>query len=304
MTLAELVPLALKGSIAALVFSIGLETAPKELAHFLKRPGQLLRSLVSMSLMMPIVALLLVQVLDLRKSVEIILVALALSPVPPILPRKLVHAGGRHAYIMALLFSVSAFSVLSIPVAGLLLDRMFAARINIPPSLIGGLVLSTVVGPTVAGMLVRLAAPKLAARIERPLSTVANVLLVLAGALVLVKTAPAMWAQIGDSTLLAISLFVVSGLVIGHLLGGPAQADRLVLALATASRHPGIAIAIAHVTFPEETAVLAAAVIYLVITFVLTVPYVVWRRRVMAATHSSPSVAPPAGTPPEPRSEP
>jgi len=51
-----------------------------------------------------------------------------------------------------------------------------------------------------------------------------------------------------------------------------------VLALATATRHPGIAIAIAHINFPNEQAVPAAVVIYLVVSAVLSVPYLAWRK--------------------------
>lgn len=50
------------------------------------------------------------------------------------------------------------------------------------------------------------------------------------------------------------------------------------LALATATRHPGIAIAIAHINFPNEQAVPAAVVIYLVVSAVLSVPYLAWRK--------------------------
>ena len=79
------------------------------------------------------------------------------------------------------------------------------------------------------------------------------------------------------------SIFVVCGLIVGHLLGGPEPDDRTVLAIATASRHPGIALAIAHINYPEEKQLAAAVLIFLLTNAALTAPYVFWRRRVRRA---------------------
>lgn len=279
MPLAELVPLALKTSISVLVFTIGLGTAPQELAYFLRHPGQLFRSLISMNLVMPVITVLIVLIFPLHPAVEITLVALAFSPVPPILPQKLVRAGGGHAYVMALLFSAALFALISIPVGGVILDAIFPAKIRIPLGPVVPLILSTVIVPTLAGILVRVIAPKPAARIAGPLAVAATVLLLVAAVLIIIKAGPMILAQIGNGTFAALAAFVISGLVVGHLLGGPTAGDRSVLALATASRHPGIAIAIGHLVHPTEKAVPAAVMLYLLISVAISVPYVMWRKR-------------------------
>jgi BASS family bile acid:Na+ symporter len=92
-----------------------------------------------------------------------------------------------------------------------------------------------------------------------------------------------MLALLGDGTLLAIVLFLVLGLLAGHLLGGPTPGDRSVLALATASRHPGVALVIAQLAFPTEKAVLAALLLYLVAGMIVTLPYVRWRKKALDA---------------------
>jgi BASS family bile acid:Na+ symporter len=283
MSLAELVLPALQASVAVLVFTIGLGTTPAELMHLARRPGKLVRSLVSMNLVMLAVAVGIVMVLPLAGPMKIMLVALALSPIPPILPKKLVKAGGGHDYVMALLCTASVFAIIWIPLAGEALDRIFPADITIPPTPVAMLVSMTVLGPTLAGVVMRLIAPRLAQRIAGPLGTVATLLLLCGLGLILVKAGPAMLALIGNGTLLAIVAFVLLGLVAGHLLGGPDPGDRSVLALATASRHPGVALAIAHITFPAEQAVTAAALLYLVTSIVVTVPYVAWRRKALDA---------------------
>jgi len=279
MSLAEIVPLVLKLSIVTLVFTIGLGTEPRELTDLLRRPAQLLRSLAAMSLVMPIVAVVLVKLFTLSPPVEVMLVCLSLSPIPPILPKKMVKAGGGHAYVMALLCTASLFAIVWAPLAGLLLDKIFAAQITIPAVPVAELVGMTVLGPVIAGIVVRAAVPKLAERAAGPLSTVATVLLLLFLVLLLVKLGPAILSLIGHGTLFAIVAFLVVGLAVGHLLGGPKEGDRTVLALATASRHPGVALSLAGIVFPAERAVAPAILLYLLVGLVVTLPYVSWRRK-------------------------
>ena len=81
------------------------------------------------------------------------------------------------------------------------------------------------------------------------------------------------------------------GLAAGHLLGGPDSQQRPVLALSTATRHPGIAIAIAAVNFPDQKLAPAAMLMYLLVSAVVAKPYLVWLKR-----HSIAPVPTPAGT--------
>jgi BASS family bile acid:Na+ symporter len=69
------------------------------------------------------------------------------------------------------------------------------------------------------------------------------------------------------------------GLAIGHFLGGPLSENRTALAISTASRHPGIAIAIAAANFPEQTLVTPAIFLYLLVTAVVSIPYLLWSKR-------------------------
>ncbi len=50
-----------------------------------------------------------------------------------------------------------------------------------------------------------------------------------------------------------------------HLLGGPDPDDRTALALATASRHPGVALLIPTGNFPNQKLVAPAMVLYLIV---------------------------------------
>ena len=292
MTLAALIVLILKVSIAVLVFTAGLETRPRELTHLLRHPGRLLIALTSMNVVMLGVAVALVVLFPLNPAVRVALVALALSPVPPVLPKKLIKAGGGHDYVMALLFSASIFAVVWTAVAGELLDRIFPADITIPPLAVAKVVSMTVLGPTLAGVVVRLMSPSLAARIAAPMAALATVLLLAGLGLILAKSAPQMVGLMGDGTLLAIVVFLVAGLLVGHVLGGPTPGERSVLALATASRHPGVALAIAQLTFPAEKSVPTALLLYLVAGAVVTLPYVRWRRKALDGVRTAVEATP------------
>jgi len=61
---------------------------------------------------------------------------------------------------------------------------------------------------------------------------------------------------------------------VGHLLGGPE-----LLALATASRRPGVALLIAAENFPDQKPVAPALVLYVIVGAIASVPYTRWRRR-------------------------
>ena len=62
-------------------------------------------------------------------------------------------------------------------------------------------------------------------------------------------------------------------------LGGSDDEDRSVLALASAARHPGVAMAVASANFPDQKLAPAAILLYLLLSALLSIPYVVWRRR-------------------------
>jgi BASS family bile acid:Na+ symporter len=292
MTLAALIVLIMKASIVVLVFTVGLGTKPRELTLLLRRPGQLVRSLVSMNVVMLALAVAITLLFPLKGAVKVMLVALALSPVPPALPQKLIKVGVSHDYMMALLFSASVFAIVWIPFAGEMLNRIFPANIALPPLPVAKLVSMTVLGPTAVGVVVRLLAPRLAERIAAPAAAVATVLLLAGLSLILGKAGRSMLALLGDGTLLAIVVFLVIGLLAGHLLGGPSPGDRSVLALATDLRHPGVALTIAQITFPAEKSVLAGLLLYLITGLVVTMPYVRWRRKALA--EDTPLAATPA----------
>lgn len=93
MDLATLVMAAIQASVYLVVFSLGLASTQEDALYVLRRPGHLVRSLLSMNVVMPLVAAGLAAVFDFTRGLNIALVALAVSPVPPILPKRQERVG-------------------------------------------------------------------------------------------------------------------------------------------------------------------------------------------------------------------
>lgn len=279
MTIAELIPLVIQTSILLLVFGLGLHATLEDVTYLFRRPGLLVRALLAMGVVVPFVAAVLAAVFDLYPPVEIALLLLAVSPVPPILPGKQLKLGGHASYVYGLLVTAALFAIVLVPLMIEVLGWVFQRDAHIAPAAIAKVVLITVLAPIVAGLAVRHFAPALAERIASFVTRLGTVLLV-AGLLPILITAwPGIVSLIGNGTILAIAAVVIAGLIAGHLLGGPDPDDRTALAIASAMRHPGVALAIAKVNFPDEKLVFAAVLLFAVVNVIVTIPYAAWRRR-------------------------
>ena len=288
MNLADLVLLTLKISIVLTVFTLGLEATVRDATSLFRRPAVLARTTIAMNVVMPIIAIVLALSFDLHPAVKIGLVALAVSPVPPILPRKALRAGGHEDYVIGLLVAASLLAILTVPIAMAICERAFQIPLQSSASTVASLVLTRVLVPLGLGMLVRRLAPALAERASEPLRKIAAILLVASALPIVLKLGQPMMSLVGDGTLAALAAFAAVGVIVGHLLGGPAEDDRSVLALATATRHPGVAIALAQRNFPEQTQAIAAIALGLIVVTVVTGFYIAWHKRHALATSVGP----------------
>jgi len=287
MTLVDIIGMAIRGSIFLLVFAIGLDATIREVSYLVRRPGLLARSLLSMNVVMLAFAIAVVLLFKLEPEVKIALVALAVSPVPPILPKRQAKAGGSHDYAIGLLAAAAAAAIILVPAAIALVGRIFGRTAYVPSGKVAVIVLITVLVPLLAGALARRFFPEFAKSAMRPISLVAMILLVAASLPILFVAGKAMWALVGNGTIVCLALFTIAGLITGHALGGPDPGHRTVLALATGVRHPGVALAIASINFPDHKAVAAAIVLYLIVAVLISTPYVKWRVRQRAAAETA-----------------
>lgn len=270
MNLQDLVLSSLKISILLSVLAIGLKATPGDAMYLLRRPRLLARAFLSMDVLMPLFALLLIFTFNLHPAVKIALVALSVSPVPPIFPKSALKAGGREDYAIGLLVAASVLSIAVIPIAMKILESTGRVSLAMPARSVAAMVFVTVLAPLLAGIAVRAMAPSFAERAAKPVGILATVLLMVCFIPVLFGSTRVILSLIGDGTLLSMAGFAVAGFIIGHLLGGPEPENRRVLALATASRHPGVAVAIAHANFPQQKLAVPAVLLYLIVSGILS----------------------------------
>lgn len=281
MSALQIVMLVVQASIMLTVFTIGLAASFTDVLKVLQKPGQLLRAVLAMFIVMPLLAVLLDKWFDLRMGLEVAVVSLAISPIPPLLPRrekKAVSDAG-FSFGIGLMVVMAVLSVGLVPLASAVMGMVFDRSFTTSPADIALVVLKMVVGPLAAGIVFRRLLPQLAERLRKPVGTFGNVMLILAGLVILVAARDSLAALVGNGTLLALVGFVLAGLAVGHWLGGPEPHARTVLALSTACRHPGIAAAVANANFPGNHEVTAAIILYLLVNIVVCIPYIKWRRR-------------------------
>jgi BASS family bile acid:Na+ symporter len=273
MTTQAVILLVLKASIILSVFAIGLKATFADATFLFRRPGQLIRALLSMHVLMPLTALAVGAPFDLHPAVKIALVALSVSPTPPILPKKALKAGGAEAYTIGLLVAAAALSIVVIPLSMEVFERITGVSLVMRASSVATLVLTTILAPLVAGIAVRTVAHTSADRVASPIGVLAFVLLVVSAIPVVIGLGRTVLSVTTDGAVLSLAVFALAGLIIGHVLGGPESDNRPVLALATASRHPAVALAIAHENFPQQRLAGAAVFLYLILAGILFALY-------------------------------
>lgn len=279
MTAAKILGLGINVSMFVMVFGVALGAGRERLRAAFANPGLLARSLVAMFVAMPLVAVVIAKNFELNHALLVALLLLALSPVPPVLPSKQIKAGGGETFVLGLLVVSALAAIVIVPAGVSVVGSLFGRELDIPYIIVARTVATSVLLPVVLGLAVAHLAPSFAAKAVGPLTK-------LSGALLLVSFLPILWvawggiaAQMNNFTMLAMVAFIAIGLVVGHLLGGPGEGDRTALALATATRHPGVAVAVLNAIEPGSKDVVMVVVLYLLVGMVATIPYVRWRTR-------------------------
>ena len=272
MDAAQLIQIAVQASILLLVFALGLGASHEDATYLLRRPALLGRAL-SMYLVVPKFAATLAALFSLTPAAKIVLILMAVSPVPPILPGKQLKLGGRANYVYGLLVAASLSAILFAPLAIEMLGRILSRDAHVSVGLIAKVVSLTVLLSIVIGMALRHFAPALAQRIAPIASGLGNVLLVAVVIPILVAGWPGVVALIGNGTIIAIAAVVIGGLVSGHLLGGP-RARRPGGACHRALRCgiPGVALpSLCHLSGHKSS--MAAVLLFILVKVVVTIPY-------------------------------
>jgi BASS family bile acid:Na+ symporter len=278
----ETLLLVLKLSVVALIFAIGLGSTPADLTYLWRRPGQLVRSLLAMYVVVPVAAVVLARTLPLPVAVKTAILVLAISAGAPLLPRKLMNLG-REGYVFSLVVTSSLLAVVAVPAWLQVLGALFGREADLDPRAVALVVAKSFLAPLVLGMLLRWPLSSVAEGLSQWVMGAAGAALTAAGLALLLLHGGALVA-VGLVPLLALAATTLVALAIGHALGGPDPDDRTALAVSCATRHVGVAMLAASTVPGPRIAVLVLA--YVVAAAVVSIPYLRWRKSARAGGES------------------
>lgn len=278
----SLISLGFTISIFLAVLTVGLRASPSDLDYVASAPSRYTRALLTMNVLTPVIALVICKLFSLHPAMTIAIVTLSIAPVSAFFAKTLLPLTAPHtaAYASGVFFSSTVVSVLLTPLAVEAIQLVIGGDVHVSPLSVAQVVISSVLFPLALGLAIAHWWPA-AKRWIAPLERLSSLLLLVCAVPLVIGAWSLMASLVREGTLLAIVLFTLLGLLLGHVLGGPDEDNRTVLAFATVSRHPGVAIAVANLT---EQALAPAGVLLAVLVSTLTViPYKLWRRRLRAA---------------------
>ncbi|MGL4541292.1 MAG: bile acid:sodium symporter family protein [Polymorphobacter sp.] len=278
-----IVKLTILASIFLIVVSIGMQTRPEDLLALKDNPRMAARAMLAMFVIVPLFVIFLTWALPLQPPIPAALIALSLSPMPPILPKREAKTGANADYVISLQVLAAVASLVLAPLYAFLVGPVFGRDISFAPLEIFKVLVMTIGAPLALGILIRRYAPAVARASKERLAQAGMVTLVIAVIVVLFKIGPRFAEAIGSGVMLTAIVISLFALGVGHWLGGPDERNRGALALTSAARHPGVAIALATATFTtEQPLILVSVLIYTAVTIIVTIPYIRWRKRVTA----------------------
>jgi len=187
-------------------------------------------------------------------------------------------AGGTDSYVIGLHVAIGLLAIIFVPLAMQIIGLVRGVDLHMTIAPVAKVVFISVLIPLAVGIGVHKLAPALSERVAKPIAGISGIGVVVCIVAMWISAAPAMWSLIGNGTVIALLAFVLVGLAIGHLLGGPVPENRTSLAISTASRHPGVALLLAQANFPAEKLATAAVLLYLIVMAVGSIPYLVWTK--------------------------
>ena len=289
--LAQFAKLALTVSIPLLVVGLGMRASFAEATllfrHLLRAPYSLLRAIAAMNFIVPVFATAVAMAFNLPLAVKAALVAISISPVPPILPGKQLKFGGRDSYVYGLLVAISLVAVLFVPLTVELIGRLIDRDVHMSFGAIGILIAKTILVPLAAGIAIREFASRVADRLGPHLLRAGNIVLMLGLLPVLFASLRGIQALLGAGSVLAIFAVVSVAILTGHWMGGPDEHDRTALGIVCAMRHPGVALAIGAANFPEDRLIPAGVLLYALVAALATTVYGKVRFRRLTASKAT-----------------
>jgi predicted Na+-dependent transporter len=260
------------------MLALGLSLRLEALQPWIRRPALPLRVLLGSCVLVPLLALLLLQTpwsLAISQPARYAIALMALCPSAPLTLRKARKAGGDHQLAGLLQVGAALAAIATIPLMGLAFRSTFAVLgWQIQPLDVAAQVARVQVLPLLIGMALRHWQAPVAERLEGPLDRLANGLLLVLVALVLIKAGPLLvtFVAMNLPALVLMALMAGASLALGGALAGAQSSHRLTTALVTSMRNPGLALLFASLHGQGLPGLKLGVLLYLLVTVIVTMP--------------------------------
>ena len=271
-----------------IMFALGVGLPLDGFSRWQQHRALLLSALVGSCVLVPLAAVLLLLLPPtsaLSQPARFAISLMAVCPSAPLLLRKAGKKGGDRSLAALLQVMAALVAIISVPLMAILFSDTFGVSgWDIQPRQVASQVAVAQLLPLLLGLLLRRFAPGWASRLEIPLDRIGNLLLLFLVLLVLVKTAPLLVAYVGANlaALPVMGALVLISLALGYGLADRDPRQRVTIALATSMRNPGLALLLAGTFAPGVLEVKLGILVYLLITVVLSMPFLHWQQHAKA----------------------
>lgn len=227
---------------------IGLEVTGRQIAEAFLRKGLMARALVANLVAVPLLGFFLVWFVPMLPDVGAGLLILAAAPGAPFALQFTSKAKDAIAFAAALLFTLTAVSLVATPpLAAALLRADTPLDLPVMRVVAGATVFLVI--PLLLGFALRRRAPGVAAALQKPVTWIGALSFPAVILLTMSMKSEAM-RKLTAPVIVSLLALVVGGMVIGWLLGGPDRGTRQVLATSTGMRNAMVALLVALTSFP------------------------------------------------------
>jgi bile acid:Na+ symporter, BASS family len=204
-------------TLIAMMLAMGLNLTFEQVISIWRQPKLLIISLVSVLLVIPVVAVIIVKVFPLQEADTVAILLAAAVAGSGSAPKLAEKAGGNVVYAVSLM---ATLCILAIVTAPLTISLLLKGQGSLSPIQVAQTVLFSQLLPLFVGLAIHTWWKSLRDVIVGPVNKLSNVLFPVMILLVLVNDFQSIVALLGSTGLLAIVILVVISLAVGHLLGG------------------------------------------------------------------------------------
>jgi bile acid:Na+ symporter, BASS family len=225
----------------ASMLSVGLSYTVRQIADPLRNARLVILVLVANFVLVPLLAIAVMGILSLDRSLEIGLILLATAAGAPFLVQLVRSADGDVALSAGLLVLLLVVTIFYMP----LVVPLALAGVKVSADAIAGSLFATMLLPLVIGLIVEAIAPARAEGLRPLIGQVSQILLVVLVIVISLANLREILGLFGTGAVLAALLVIGGAFVVGYSIGGPDRDARVVTGLGTAQRNVAAAMVVA-----------------------------------------------------------